>query len=277
MRIANDRWELVVDPALGGTIAALRRGGLDILRPTPAGSDSPLETGCFPLVPYVNRIAGGRFTIDGEERHLPRNMTGQAHPLHGVGWLRRWSVTEQAAASITLAHDHAPDKHWPWAYAAEQRFTLSREGLRVTLTITARDDRAMPVGLGFHPYFTVAGVRSLRFHAGSMWLSDETLIPVERTGPHDLADWDSGEGVMRQTLIDNSYDEWTGEAVIVRDDGDVRIGGENTPFFHLYMPPGADFFCAEPTDAIANAVNRPDPAMLAPGERRTIAMAILDA
>jgi aldose 1-epimerase len=45
----------------------------------------------------------------------------------------------------------------------------------------------------------------------------------------------------------------------------------NCGFFHIFIPEGTDFFCAEPTTAMPNAVNRPEPAgesgakVLAPG------------
>ena len=46
----------------------------------------------FPLVPYVNRIRGGRFTFRGREVRLAPNMAGDPSPLHGQGWLSPWQV-----------------------------------------------------------------------------------------------------------------------------------------------------------------------------------------
>ena len=45
----------------------------------------------FPLVPFVNRIRGGRFTFRGREVRLAPNMAGDPSPLHGQGWLNPWT------------------------------------------------------------------------------------------------------------------------------------------------------------------------------------------
>ena len=50
-------------------------------------SENVLDAASFPLVPYVNRIRGGRFTFRGREVRLAPNMAGDPSPLHGQGWL----------------------------------------------------------------------------------------------------------------------------------------------------------------------------------------------
>ena len=72
---------LTLAPDLGGSVLAFTRLGKDLLRPTPPGAADVLEAACFPLVPYANRIAEGRFTFGGRSASLAPNMAGQAHPL----------------------------------------------------------------------------------------------------------------------------------------------------------------------------------------------------
>lgn len=277
IRLAHAGWELELQPALGGSVAAFRRHGADIFRPAAAGADHPLLTACFPLVPYANRIADGRFSVGGEAYALPRNVQGQDHPLHGVGWLTAWTVETADGRHATLGHRHYGDEHWPWAYAAEQRFALDDDGLRITLSVTNRDARPMPVSLGLHPYFAKARVDRLQFTAEGVWLVDAGLLPTERAPADGLGDWAGGDTVDRPALIDNSYAGWAGEAIIARDDGDLRLTGEGTPFLHLFVPPGQDFFCVEPVTAMPDALNRTPPVMLAPGEVCAISMTVTTA
>ena len=70
---------------------------VDLLRRGVSGSDDPLDSAGFPLVPFCNRIRDGRFTFRGREVHLPPNMPGQKHPLHGQGWRGAWQVLEAGA------------------------------------------------------------------------------------------------------------------------------------------------------------------------------------
>ena len=70
----------------GGALAALRHRGIDVLRPMPPDSASPLDAACFPLVPYCNRIRDGRFRFGGREVVLPPNFAPEPHSLHGLSW-----------------------------------------------------------------------------------------------------------------------------------------------------------------------------------------------
>jgi len=274
MRLAYGAWELDLLPALGGAIAALRRDGADIFRPTPHAAQHPLEAACFPLVPYANRIADGRFSFEGEGFVIPRNVADQAHPLHGTGWLQPWTVGHSDERSATLHYRHGADDGWPWAHDAEQRIVLSDEGLHVTLSLTNTGDRAMPFSLGLHPYFTKVGVSHLRFDAERVWLIDDAFLPTEPAPADRLGDWAAGETVERTSLIDNSYEGWSGTATISRDDGDLRLSGTNTSFLHVFTPPGAPYFCIEPVTAMPDAFNRAVPAVLQPGESHAITMTL---
>lgn len=272
--LARGGWEAELLPELGGALTRLTRNGADILRPTPADAAHPFETACFPLVPYANRIADGRFAFAGEQHAVPRNCPDQAHPLHGVGWLRAWEVTHATPDEAVLVHRYAGGTDWPWAYVAEQRVALSETGLRVTLAITNADVRPMPVSLGLHPYFAKEGVTSLRFASDGVWRIDAAFLPTEPARADLFGDWSEGQGLERGALIDNSFSGWSGEALLTRDEGAIRLTGEGTPFLHLYLPPGQPFFCAEPVSAMPDALNRAEPHVLAPGERATVAMEI---
>ena len=60
--------EVQLLPAIGGSIVRFYRlaGGAQMLfRGAAADPADALGSGCFPLVPFVNRIRGGVFTCDG--------------------------------------------------------------------------------------------------------------------------------------------------------------------------------------------------------------------
>ena len=60
VRLASHGYAVALDPARGGRIVSATYGGLDVLRPEPAsGAASALDSACFPLVPFSNRIRNG--------------------------------------------------------------------------------------------------------------------------------------------------------------------------------------------------------------------------
>src|SRR4051794_7377367 len=145
-----------LSPLVGGSISAfewLGGGGVrPILRECHTARENVLDAGSFPLVPYVNRIRGGAFHFRGREVRLAPNMTGDPSPLHGQGWLNRWTVeqADESEAVLGFVHDAG---EWPWSYQARQQFALDPAGLAIKLTCRNTSREPMPCGLGQHPYF----------------------------------------------------------------------------------------------------------------------------
>ena len=52
----------------------------------------PKALACYPLVPWSNRIGGGRFIFQGRTIEVPLTRDDETYPLHGHGWLDRKSV-----------------------------------------------------------------------------------------------------------------------------------------------------------------------------------------
>ncbi|HEU0045906.1 MAG TPA: aldose epimerase family protein [Sphingomonas sp.] len=139
----------------------------------------------------ANRIAGGRFVLDGIEYRLTRN-NGKAH-LHGgeAGFDRAlWAVdgvTELAtSASVTLSHLSVDgDEGYPGRVEVEARYTLDDED-RLTIAYRATTDRPTIVNLTNHALFDAAGEGSpegalgnvLTLAADAYLEVDADLIPV---------------------------------------------------------------------------------------------------
>src|SRR5690242_16361704 len=108
--LSAGRLKLTLNPYVGGSISAFEWIGDDgsrpILRKCNSESQNVLDAACFPLVPYVNRIRGGRFSFRGREIRLVPNMPGDAIPLHGQGWLNAWDVESADGARAALSYRH---------------------------------------------------------------------------------------------------------------------------------------------------------------------------
>jgi aldose 1-epimerase len=163
---------LVLAPEFGGAIVGWMRGNAALLRrsvPDAIVAGNVRGLGCFPLVPFSNRIAQGRFRWEGVEYQLDRNFGDHPHTIHGVGWKRAWEVASAGAtsATLTLRHDAVGDqaRRWPFAFAAAQRFTLSADALHVATVLRNLHSSPAPAGMGLHPYLPRAGGATLWFDA----------------------------------------------------------------------------------------------------------------
>ena len=268
--------EAALSPACGGALRWLALDGVDLLRRAPEGSADPLDMASFPLVPYANRIADGRFHFGGQDYHLPRNFGDHPHSIHGHGWQSGWAVTDQSPDSALLTLVHSADARWPWAFTAQQQVTLAPDAIIMTLAITNQAEGDAPAGLGFHSYFRADAATRLQFAAQSLWLSTPDMLP-ERTVPADtLGDWSRLALVQGDSLVDNVYGGWDGLAIVERGDGlRLMLTASGADWLHVYRPPSADFFCLEPVSHMPDALNRADGmAILSPGATRSLSMCI---
>jgi aldose 1-epimerase len=259
--LAASKLRLVLNPSIGGSISAFEwadgNSGRPILRKCNSSSQNVLDASSFPLVPYVNRIRGGRFTFRGQEIRLTPNMAGDPSPLHGQGWLNPWRVEEAAPSRAVLSFRHSAGE-WPWDYEARQEFALDEQGLSATLTCRNVSAGPMPCGLGFHPYFPCGPDTRIDTPTACAWTIDKHVLPVEKVpanGRYDLHD----RLICGQDL-DNGFGGWAGEARM----GDpawpyeVRMSSPEAKFFQLYSPPHGGIFVAEPVTHANAALNAPE-------------------
>lgn len=282
-------------PAIGGSIGRFTwrhpdGGVVDLLRPVhqqalAAGNSE--GAACFPLLPFSNRLCESRFTFNGREIVLPRNTSGP-HIEHGHGWQRPWSVRAMSDTTATIGfnHDPAHDATWPFAYAAEQTFTLDPSGLAVTLCARNLDQRPMPIGLGLHPYFPRTPLCQLQADVDGFWTTDAEVLPLHlRDVPPEF---DLRPGLlMNDVVVDNVFTGFQGHANIVWPEHRTKLTLTASPplrFLVVYVPDAVTtsgetaagsmpYFCAEPVSNISNAFNlasddrHPDTGMitLAPG------------
>jgi aldose 1-epimerase len=138
---------------------------------------------------YGNRIAHGRFTLDGVEYQLARN--DGPHHLHGgpLGFDKAvWQAhafVEEDARGVRLSHrSPAGDQGYPGTLDASVTYTLTDDD-ELVVEYEATSDHATPVNLTQHSYFNLAGAgtgdvldHELAIHATHYTPVDAALIPT---------------------------------------------------------------------------------------------------
>jgi aldose 1-epimerase len=126
----------------------------------------------------ANRIANGKFELNGNQYQLPVNNNG--HALHGgpngLG-RRNWKIKDHLASSVTLTIDDTQDtSHYPANCAIECTYRLTPDA-GLSLVITATADAVTVCNLAHHSYFNLDGKSDILDH--QLQLDADYYLPVD--------------------------------------------------------------------------------------------------
>jgi galactose mutarotase-like enzyme len=131
---------------------------------------------------YANRIAGGRFRLDGQEVRLGVNDRG--NHLHGgvEGFDKRlWTVVEHGPRHAVLALDSPDgDEGFPGALSVLARFEVSDTAVRIGYQ--AKAEATTVVNLTNHAYFNLDGDGAGTVDGHLLRVLAERFTPVDGTG-----------------------------------------------------------------------------------------------
>ncbi len=191
-----------VDLDAGARLSSLKVDGLELLVGR-EGQPHPLGWGSYIMAPWAGRIRRGRFVFDGVEYQLPATYGDPPHAIHGTVGDVRWDVEWCTANEAVLVYELL--EPWPFGGTVVQHLSLSVNGLSQSIIVQA-GDVAMPVSLGWHPWF----VRQLErgrpcqlqtdWSTARRWPRDEEYIvtaDLAEPGPHPYDDCFSGMGPIR--------------------------------------------------------------------------------
>lgn len=246
LRAGALRCELV--PELGGCIAGLWLGDEPVLRSAPAAQlQSARQSGCYPLVPFSNRIGQATLVWQGTQHPLVRNNGDEPHAIHGVGWQRPWSLLDGDERCAMLAYEHRPDAGWPFAFDCSQAFRLREDGLELTLALTNQSAQPAPAGLGWHPWFPKRAGSHLAFRANGRWEMGADKLPTTRAPSAGV------DAPCAQLDVDHCYEGWDGQAELRDGVLCVRLTS-NLRRLVAFTTPARDHLAIEPVSHVNNAM-----------------------
>jgi aldose 1-epimerase len=192
--IAAGPFEAVVTE-VGAGLRRFSYGDRDVTRPY--GEDELTPKGCGAvLVPWPNRISGGRYRFDGVDYQLALTEPDKGNASHGLARWARWTPLDHAANRVTMTTGVVPQPGWPFELTVVVTYALDPElGLSVSARALNAGVRRMPFGMGFHPYIATGtepmSKVAVRLAAAERIVTDDQSIPIGRRRvdgtPYDLA------------------------------------------------------------------------------------------
>jgi len=148
----------LVYPEFGARIGSLMIEDQEIFM-TGGATDDPLSWGCYPMVPYAGRVRDAILKFAGEQFPLRKSLP--PHSLHGTVFDRPWNVIKNSPTEVVLEIDLGAE--WPFAGTVQHHIQLTDTKLEMQLEVHAID--AMPIQVGWHPWFVKPDAASLHFDA----------------------------------------------------------------------------------------------------------------
>lgn len=174
------------------------------------GADETPPSACgITLVPWPNRVAGGRWSLDGHEQQLDLTEAAKGNASHGLLRYTAYQVVEREPHAVTLGATVYPQHGWPFQLDTTVRHELVADGMVVTHAITNVGVGRAPFAVGSHPFFRVGdhdpATLSVTLAAATRYEVDESSIPVG-TSPVAGTRYDLSHGPLVGDLdLDTGY------------------------------------------------------------------------
>ena len=111
------------------------------------------------LIPFPGRIGNGQYSFDGRTFQLECNDKEGPNAIHGFVRSLPWHIQEsrpnRVAFGVRLDATTYADRGYPFSLRILVTYELNNQGLSCRFSVTNVGHKPAPVGVGFHPYFTV--------------------------------------------------------------------------------------------------------------------------
>lgn len=269
---------------VGASLVQLTWQGLRLVQSRDAATVAEGYEGAT-LVPWPNRIVGGRYAVDGAVLEVPVNEAATGAALHGLGAFQHWQPVETTDSGGTWELDLPATPGYPFDVRCRVTYELdAASGLSVTISGTNEGDRPAPFGTSSHPYLSCderpLAECTLTVPAQHVMLTDDRLAPTEVVPVDDTVADLREPTLLGDRLVDNALTGMPGgdwAVVLTHPDVTGVTLVSDAPWVQVYSGDriGHRGVAVEPMTCPPDAFNSDlESVLLAPGATRTLSFRI---
>lgn len=226
------------------------------------------------LAPFPNRIADGRYMFEGKEYQLSINKPDEHNAIHGFVSDKAFSVvrSDECPEGYELVLQYQSDgvEGFPFPFEITVTYLFTDDDrLNIKTEVKNTGDASIPIGFGWHPYFTTGadvGNLTLKLPPVKQLEADSRLIPTGAMA--EVNDWAVPEKIA-DAVFDTGFEFISENREVVLSDDYLTITiscGEGYNYLQVFTPPWRTSIAIEPMTCAANAFNNKlGPRILQPG------------
>lgn len=196
------------------------------------------------LFPIIGRLLDDKYNLNGEEYTMEK---------HGIVRKKPFTLVKNTDDSLTFiqTEDEASLKSYPYKFELKVKFQLTDNGLKVTHTVTNKNDTIMYYSFGAHPGFNCQIGDYLEFN-------NDTALETERIDHESILIDEKFPVTMDGKKIELTKDLFVDDALILStfnsDSISIKSNSHNrvvkfdfkSPFLGIWAKPNAPYVCLEP-------------------------------
>jgi len=232
----------------------------------------PSQAGIPLLAPWANRLDGDAFWANGKHYLLNKDVVKierdeNGLPIHGLllyasAWETGRLHADAQGAEVTSRLEFWKHPEWmaqfPFAHTIQITHRLYGGILEVHTTIENHSTEAMPLVIGFHPWYQIPGEPrdhwKVRLPVREHYALSPKLIPTGETKPLDLPDPTPLAGRQLDDVFGGV--DPNGEFSLEANGRKVSVRfGPKFPVAIVYAPNTRDVVCFEPMTGLTNGFN----------------------
>jgi aldose 1-epimerase len=226
--------------------------------------ENSFKKGSF-LAPFPGRLNKGFYSFNGQNYALPIALK-HGHAIHGFLLDKPFQIIKEDVhadkAVVTMTYISPAREGYPFPFTAEVAYRLDTTGMTCIVTITNTGKTTMPLGIGWHPYFTLPiplAELELQLPMVEMLLTDQTNIPNGMTAPSKTF---KKLRKLRDLEIDACFHITTTERATTllhdpKENVSIAVWQEakDYPYLIVFIPPARDCIALEPLSCAPDAFN----------------------
>lgn len=224
------------------------------------------------LFPFPNRLKDGQYQWEGQTYQFPINDAHTGNALHGFGATKPMRVNqlELSPEGATIGceyQDPGDNPAYPFPFTFHIQFSIDQRN-QLTVNMAFQNDATspIPVGLGWHPYFSLSDkVDQLRvqFPPCELLAIDQRMIPNGRRYTYDKF---AEAKTLGADTLDNCFalqqDRVEASVYLSGPKGDMRYwqetGDRKFNYLQVFTPPHRTSIALEPMTCNVDAFNNGD-------------------